>query len=153
MNEGKITQVIGAVLDIQYSKENLPNLYNAIHIPYGDSYIVEMCLEEALGTVVIPLTYNGLPVTGIKQEAFKGCTSLGYGKNTVVTMPESLTTLGAKVFYGCTTIKSVDLKNVATIGEAAFYGCTSLKSATYLATANVGLYAFEDCHEDFVANK
>ena len=30
MNEGKITQVIGAVLDIQYSKENLPNLYNAI---------------------------------------------------------------------------------------------------------------------------
>ena len=89
----------------------------------------------------------------IQQEAFKGCTSLGYGKNTVVTMPESLTTLGAKVFYGCTTIKSVDLKNVATIGEAAFYGCTSLKSATYLATANVGLYAFEDCHEDFVANK
>ena len=33
MNEGKITQVIGAVLDVQFSKENLPNLYNAIHIP------------------------------------------------------------------------------------------------------------------------
>ena len=46
MNEGKITQVIGAVLDIQYSKENLPNLYNAIHIPYGDSYIVAEVMQH-----------------------------------------------------------------------------------------------------------
>jgi len=46
VNEGKITQVIGAVLDIQYSKENLPNLYNAIHIPYGDSYIVAEVMQH-----------------------------------------------------------------------------------------------------------
>ena len=46
MNEGKITQVIGAVLDVQYNKENLPNLYNAIHIPYGDSYIVAEVMQH-----------------------------------------------------------------------------------------------------------
>lgn len=46
MNEGKITQVIGAVLDIRFSKEALPNLYNAIHIPYGDSYIVAEVMQH-----------------------------------------------------------------------------------------------------------
>ena len=46
MNEGKITQVIGAVLDIQFSKENLPNLYNAIHIPYGEGYIVAEVMQH-----------------------------------------------------------------------------------------------------------
>ena len=46
MNEGKITQVIGAVLDVRFTKENLPSLYNAIHIPYGDSYIVAEVMQH-----------------------------------------------------------------------------------------------------------
>ena len=36
MKEGKITQIIGAVLDVQFDKETLPNLYNAIEIPLKD---------------------------------------------------------------------------------------------------------------------
>lgn len=80
----------------------------------------------------------------IQQEAFKGCTALGYGKNTVVTMPESLTTIGAKAFYGCTTIKEVDLSNVTTVGDACFYGCSSLHTVSYLADTSFGLYVFED---------
>ena len=46
MGEGKITQVIGAVLDVRFEKEELPSLYNAIHIPFGDSYIVAEVMQH-----------------------------------------------------------------------------------------------------------
>ena len=43
MNEGKITQIMGAVLDIQFEKGQLPNLYNAIEIPLnGGTLIAEV---------------------------------------------------------------------------------------------------------------
>ena len=52
MNEGKITQVIGAVLDIKFSKENLPNLYNAIEIPLNDSHIIAEVMQHLGGDTV-----------------------------------------------------------------------------------------------------
>jgi len=33
MNEGKIIQVIGPVVDIEFSKGHLPAIFNAIKIP------------------------------------------------------------------------------------------------------------------------
>ncbi|HHV94806.1 MAG TPA: F0F1 ATP synthase subunit beta [Firmicutes bacterium] len=38
-NTGKITRIIGAVIDIRFEKE-LPSLYNAIEVPFGDHTIV-----------------------------------------------------------------------------------------------------------------
>ena len=52
MNEGKITQVIGAVLDIKFSKDNLPDLYNAINIPVGDKNIVAEVMQHLGGDTV-----------------------------------------------------------------------------------------------------
>ena len=46
MNEGKITQIMGAVLDIQFEKESLPNLYNAIRIPLGDGYVIAEVMQH-----------------------------------------------------------------------------------------------------------
>ena len=46
MGEGKLTQIIGAVLDIRFEKEELPALYNAIHIPYQDSYVVAEVMQH-----------------------------------------------------------------------------------------------------------
>ena len=39
-NIGKIVQIIGAVVDIKFSKDNLPNLLNAIEIMNGDNKII-----------------------------------------------------------------------------------------------------------------
>lgn len=39
-NVGKIIQIIGAVLDIKFSKENMPALYNAIEIEHNGKKIV-----------------------------------------------------------------------------------------------------------------
>ena len=39
-NIGKIVQIIGAVIDIKFTKDNLPNLLNAIEIINGDKKII-----------------------------------------------------------------------------------------------------------------
>ncbi len=39
-NVGKIVQIIGAVLDIKFSNENMPALYNAIEIKNGEETII-----------------------------------------------------------------------------------------------------------------
>ena len=38
-NTGKITQIIGAVVDISFENE-LPSLYNAVEVPFGEETIV-----------------------------------------------------------------------------------------------------------------
>ena len=49
MREGKITQIIGAVLDVQFDKETLPSLYNAIEIPLKDGGKVIAEVMQHLG--------------------------------------------------------------------------------------------------------
>ena len=51
MNEGKISQMTGAVLDIKFS-DNLPNLYNAIEIPFNDEVIVAEVMQHIGDNVV-----------------------------------------------------------------------------------------------------
>ena len=49
MNKGKITQVIGAVLDIEFEKDKLPNLYNAIEIIKSDKSKVVAEVMQFIG--------------------------------------------------------------------------------------------------------
>ena len=46
MNEGKITQIIGAVLDAQFEKGALPELYNALHIETDNGTIVAEVMQH-----------------------------------------------------------------------------------------------------------
>ena len=54
MNEGKITQIIGAVLDVRFSKDALPSLYNAIKIPFDNKngYIIAEVMQHLGGDTV-----------------------------------------------------------------------------------------------------
>lgn len=80
--------------------------------------------KGAGGTVEIPATLGGYPVTGIKMQAFVECASLKS-----VSMPESVTWIGDSAFAGCTGLESVELPaGLKSIGENAFYSCTSLTS-------------------------
>ena len=53
MREGKITQIIGAVLDVQFDKETLPSLYNAIEIPLKDGGKVIAEVMQHLGNETV----------------------------------------------------------------------------------------------------
>lgn len=80
--------------------------------------------KGAGGTVEIPATLGGYPVTGIKMQAFIECTSLKS-----VSMPESMTWIGDSAFAGCTGLKQVELSpNLTAIGPKSFYSCSDLTS-------------------------
>ena len=53
------------------------------------------------------------------------------GKDTDITIPNSVTMIGDYAFYGCTSLTSVTIpSSVTKIGWSAFEGCTSLASVT-----------------------
>lgn len=80
--------------------------------------------KGAGGTIEIPATLGGYPVTGIKMQAFIECTSLKS-----VSMPESMTWIGDSAFAGCTGLEQVEFSpNLTTIGPNSFYSCNGLTS-------------------------
>ncbi len=90
----------------------------------GESYSVDFCLTYASGDIVIPDTYNNLPVTGIGYEAFYCCESL-----TSITIPDSVTSIGDSAFYCCSSLETINFgSGVESIGSYAFVGCDRLKS-------------------------
>jgi len=70
----------------------------------GKSYSVSKGTLSPMSeaNVVIPNTYNNLPVTTIASMAFSDCTSIPS-----VTIPASVTLIDASAFGGCVTLKSV----------------------------------------------
>lgn len=71
------------------------------------------------GTVAIPATINGLPVVKIENIAFAYMTNV-----TIVTIPASVTSIGADAFYGCTNLSEIYFRgNAPTLGNVfVFYG-------------------------------
>ena len=68
------------------------------------------------GDVVLPETFNGMPVTKIADEAFYSCENV-----TSVVIPDSYTTIGRGAFSYCESLKSIYVgKNVTYIGKDSF---------------------------------
>lgn len=106
-----------------------------------DHAILMSCLSDASGDVVVPSTYDGLPVTEISSYAFKDCTDI-----TSVTFPETVTTISYRMFKGCTSLKSVTLpESLTEIPDAAFLGCTTLENINIPKNiTSIGHMAFYD---------
>lgn len=132
---------------------------------YGD-----YCIVSGIGTckdtnIVIPDTYNGLPVkeigmncfnsgydiesiiipdsvTIIKDGAFAICTSL-----TSIYIPDSVTSIGELAFQRCESLTSINIPDSVTCIEGfTFYSCKSLKSIRIPdSVASIGSYAFYGC--------
>lgn len=94
--------------------------------------------QGAIGNITIPASVTNscgtYPVTSISDSAFSssGITS--------VTIPNSVTQIGAFAFYDCRGLTSVNLPNsAATIGVYTFGNCTSLKSVTANWTSPISI--------------
>ncbi len=98
------------------------------------------------GSVVIPnnVTYKDITysVTSIGFKAFYECTSL-----TSITIPNSVTSIGNDAFYRCYGLASIILGNgITNIGAESFCGCTGLTSINIpKSVKSIGNYAFSDC--------
>ncbi len=86
----------------------------------GKSYYVSGCNTSASGSLTIPSTYNGKPVTSIGNWAFSSCSSL-----TSVTIPDSVTSIGSWAFSYCSSLTSITIPDsVTSIGNYAFEYCS-----------------------------
>ena len=87
-------------------------------------------------------------VTSIGARAFQYCSGL-----TSVTIPNSVTTIGDDAFYNCSGLISVTIPNsVTTIGNYAFAYCSGLTSVTIPnSMTNIGDYAFTGCKDAIIS--
>ncbi|MBQ3000410.1 MAG: leucine-rich repeat domain-containing protein [Oscillospiraceae bacterium] len=137
----------------------------------GLSYKVydNYCVVSGIGTckdtdIVIPDTYNGLPITEIDGFAFRGNATL---KSVVI--PDSVTKIGRCAFQECSSLESITLPNSITniedsafsfcgfknitlpdnltsISNGLFYYCTNLTSITIPnSVTSIGDSAFSVC--------
>lgn len=76
-------------------------------------------------SIEIPAEHNGLPVTEIGADAFKGISILSQ-----VRIPGSVTTINSSAFQNCTSLTTVNFleDGLVTIGASAFSGCTRLET-------------------------
>ena len=81
-------------------------------------------------------------VTSIGDRAF-----YGHSRLTSVTIPNSVTSIGKSAFEGCSGLTSVTIGNsVTSIGEEAFYDCSGLTSVTIGNSVKfIGYAAFQYC--------
>lgn len=86
-------------------------------------YIVNGISDKNITDLIIPTSYNDLPVYEISDYAFQSCSNLKKVKIT------GISTIGDFAFSYCENLEEVILSNeMAYIGTNAFAGCESLKS-------------------------
>jgi len=101
-------------------------------------------IETASNTLIAGCKNTTIPnsVTSIGYRAFYGRKGL-----TSVTIPNSVTSIGSQVFWGCSGLTSVTIPNsVTSIGDWAFADCSGLTSVTIPnSVTSIGTYAFKGC--------
>jgi len=105
------------------------------------------------GAVVIPATYDDLPVTEIATRAFDFGSSSDGSTITSVSIPASITFIGQRAFYACGlhpgltfSVTFAEGSQLATIDGEAFLLCESLASIDIPASVtSIGEAAFGYC--------
>ncbi len=92
--------------------------------------------------IVIPTTYEGLPVTCIGGSAFRGNKSL-----TSLTVQEGLIDINSNAFYGCTQLTQVTLSDtVEHIGEFTFCLCALTEIYIPASVTSIQRETFDYCN-------
>ncbi|MDE6655687.1 MAG: leucine-rich repeat protein [Anaeroplasmataceae bacterium] len=111
----------------------------------GNAYTVTGVGEDTF--VIIPSTYEGLPVT--KIQGHHGTGAFAQKAITSITIPDSIIEIGQNTFYGCRDLVEVKLgssSSLTTIGNNAFSACSSLKNIGIpKGVTNIGDAAFNNC--------
>ncbi|MBO5273056.1 MAG: leucine-rich repeat domain-containing protein [Clostridia bacterium] len=95
-------------------------------------------LEE----LVIPSSINGGSVVAVAEDAFAQNTTLE-----MLTLPDSITTLGASFCEGCPNLHTIVLSSgITSIPESAFRSCEKLDTIMLPdSVVSIGDFAFEGC--------
>jgi len=93
-------------------------------------------LQVSIGTahihnisIIIPGTYNGMPVTRIRDQGFQWLTTMAS-----VTLPNSVTSIGWGAFRGCTGLTSITIpSSISSISVNPFQECINITNITVQA--------------------
>jgi hypothetical protein len=149
----------GAELIIYCESKSRPQGWNEfwatrISVLWGETEGLEYRLNEdgesysvsGIGTcdhldIWIPDTYNGLPVTGIYEKAFYGCTFA------TIRIPDSVTYIGDRAFENC-ELFYIDIPNsVVSIGDYVFVNCIFLEKVSIPSSVlSIGECTFTECY-------
>ena len=64
MSNGVVTQIIGAVIDVEFDRENIPNIYEALNI-VGLETVLEVQQQLGDGIVTVSYTHLTLPTSDL----------------------------------------------------------------------------------------
>lgn len=121
-----------------------------INVPYGD-VIGKLfgASKYSENTKYVPLSLKEVTismVSAIQDNMFNNCVMLE-----IVTLPESVLSIGNSAFYNCRELQHVNVgKDVSNIGSQAFAGCFKLatidvdENNTHFATHNGVLYEYDE---------
>lgn len=115
----------------KYFPQNDGTIYISSYAGFGDD-------------LTIPSTIDGLKVSGIADEAFRGNQNIGK-----VTLSSNIKFIGYKAFEG-SSLTSINIPSSVTefksiAGSYAFRNCDSLTTVVFNANTTVPGYAFYDC--------
>lgn len=87
-----------------------------------DDHVVLVGISEEEVDIVVPKTYNGKPITKIKESAFESNESI-----LSLTITGNITTIGKNAFKGCKNLKKISLgPDMKVLEESCFMDCTSI---------------------------
>ncbi len=115
-----------------------------IFAPENDFQFVDGAITKYIGNervVDIPPTIGGKTVKSIGNNAFEK-TSVS-----IVTIPDSVTSIGSKAFLDCNELRSVSMpSNISDIASYTFSNCRNLTEITIpYGTISIRNYAFINC--------
>ena len=92
--------------------------------------------------IVVPATYEGLPITAVADFAFWDQQNL----KTIV-LPNTVQSIGEEAFWNCVSLTRISLPDsVASIGARAFQSCIKLEKVKLGAgVRTIGVNAFGNC--------
>lgn len=109
-------------------------IFGAYNASENGSYI-----PDSLKTVTV------LTGAAIDDDAFLGCDSI-----TSVTLPRTISAIGARAFRGCSALQTISFgqnSNLQSVGESAFENCINLLAVELPAgVTEIGEYAFFECY-------
>ena len=115
--------------------------FELIEIDGGHAYIVVGNGTSTDDELMIPPTYQGLPVVGVKSGAFANV-----GLLVSVVLPDTVTFVGSGAFKGCENLEEVVMPpSIVRIENDTFKYCSKLKNVTMPGVTYVGDYAFNGC--------
>lgn len=135
----------GAIPDYEISASqpwaNFYEQYKTVSLSEGVTAVGKNAFASNTNLTSIRFAEDGR-LKRIGDHAFSGDTGL-----TKLTLPDTVKTIEANAFEGCSNVKTITSSAPAAVGEYAFNSCSALKKITLSKAVSLAQYSLANCPE------